>query len=275
MSQYQFAKSAVGKFCLEEISPCNIPRDPAVFLSKSMSPQSAEQKGEMFNKPYREAVGTLPRLSFGTRPDICYAVSQSARYNNWRAVLRFIRYLKGTLKLGLRLMSMDTMDSMDTCNDFLKRFNSCNFLDFECVAYNNERRISDPDISEPTGNVDSNHGRCIDTRISVTCFIYYLLCRVICWQTKQQTTVALSSMGVEYMVTCVASQGAIWLVRLLKDFDCLFTKPISLMDYNQSCIYLFKNPGDFAKSQHIDTRYHFVRDQVEAGNLLLKKIDTK
>ena len=165
--------------------------------------------------------------------------------------------------------------SMETSNDFLKRFNSLNFLDFECVAYNNGRRINDPDICEPTGFVDSNHGRCIDTRRSVTGFIFYLGCCVICWQSKQQTSVALSSMEAEYMAACAASQEAIWLVRLLKEFGCLFTKPISLMEDNQSCIYLSKNPGDFAKSKHIDTRYHFVREQVEAVNKILRKIDTK
>jgi len=79
MYQYQFAKSAVKKFCPEELSPCYSPGDPAVFLSKSMSPQSVEEKGEMAKVPYREAVDTLLWLSFGTRPDICYAVSKAAR----------------------------------------------------------------------------------------------------------------------------------------------------------------------------------------------------
>jgi len=44
-----------------------------------MSPQSLEEKGEMAKVPYREAVDTLLWLSFGTRPDICYAVSKAAR----------------------------------------------------------------------------------------------------------------------------------------------------------------------------------------------------
>jgi hypothetical protein len=82
-------------------------------------------------------------------------------------------------------------------------------------------------------------------------------------------------MEAEYMAACAASQEAIWLVRLLKEFGCLFTKPITILEDNQACIYLSKNPGDFAKSKHIDTRYHFVREQVEAGTLALKKIDTK
>jgi len=82
-------------------------------------------------------------------------------------------------------------------------------------------------------------------------------------------------MEAEYKAACVASQEAIWLVRLLKVFGCLFAKPISLMEDNQPCIYLSKNPGGFAKSKHIDTQYHFEREQVEVGNLILRKIDTK
>jgi len=82
-------------------------------------------------------------------------------------------------------------------------------------------------------------------------------------------------MEAEYMAACAASQEAIWLGRLLREFGCLFSKPIILLEDNQSCIYLSKNPGDFAKSKHIDTRYHFVREQVEEGTIILKKIDTK
>jgi len=74
------------------------------------------------------------------------------------------------------------------------------------------------------------------------------------------------------MAACAASQEAIRLVRLLKEFGCLFTKPISLMEDNQSLIYLSKYPGDFVKSKHISTRYHFVKEQVK---VILRKIDTK
>jgi len=115
---------------------------------------------------------------------------------------------------------------MESSNDFLKRFDSLNFLDFEFVTCNNGKRISDPDICEPTGLIVPNHGRCKDTRRSVNGFIFYTGCCVICWQSKQQIAVALSSMEAVYMAACAASQEAIWLVRLLKEFGCLFTKPI-------------------------------------------------
>jgi len=40
-------------------------------------------------------------------------------------------------------------------------------------------------------------------------------------------------------------------------------------------IHLYKNPGNFSKSKHIDTRYHFLREQVVAGSIILLKVDTK
>jgi len=114
LSQYQYAKKAVAKFLTDDQSPLNTPCDPSITLSKSMSPTTQEERDEMANIPYRQAVGTLLWLSLGTRPDICYAVSQVAKFNDcfgrehWKAVLRIFRFLKGTLKLGLKFSSTDT-----------------------------------------------------------------------------------------------------------------------------------------------------------------------
>ena len=82
-------------------------------------------------------------------------------------------------------------------------------------------------------------------------------------------------MKAEYMAACAAAQEAIWLIKLLKEFGCLFTKPVIILEDNSAAIHLSKNPGDFSKSKHIDTRYHFVREQVEQGSIILMKVDTK
>jgi len=143
-----------------------------------------------------------------TRPDISYAVSQVANVNDsfriehWNAVKRKFRYSKKTMRMGLRFMNTDTS------NDFLQGINTLTHLlnDFVCVPFNRgERFINDKDICLSTGFVDTNHGKCNYTRRSVTGLIYYLGMCVISWQTKQQTSVALSSMEVEYMAACVAT----------------------------------------------------------------------
>ena len=71
-----------------------------------------------------------------------------------------------------------------------------------------------------TGLVDSDLARCLDTRGSVTVFLFLLGCCIISWQSKEQTSVALSSMEAENMAESAATQEADWLSRLLKEFGC-------------------------------------------------------
>jgi len=85
LSQYQFTKAAIEKFfpsTQSPLSPIDSPSDVNVTLSRSMSPQTPEERGEMAKIPFREAVGTLLWLSLGTHPDICYAVAQVAKFND-------------------------------------------------------------------------------------------------------------------------------------------------------------------------------------------------
>jgi len=79
----------------------------------------------------------------------------------------------------------------------------------------------------------------------------------------------------EYMAACAAAHEAIWLIKLLKEFGCNFIKPTILLEDNFTAIHLSRNPGNFSKSKHIDTRYHFVREQVAAGSIILVRVDTK
>ena len=40
-------------------------------------------------------------------------------------------------------------------------------------------------------------------------------------------------------------------------------------------IFLAKNQTYHARTKHIDVKYHYVREIIEGGDVLLKKIDTK
>jgi len=154
----------------------------------------------------------------------------------------------------------------------MKKFNSLNYLsDKDEISLNHNIGALLELLRILLGFVDSDHGRDPDTRRAITGFIFFLGSCIISWQSKSQTSVALSSMEAEYMAACAASQETIWLSKILQEFGSLFTKPIILLEDNQACIHLSKNPGDFTKSKHIDTRYHFVREQVEKGTIILNR----
>jgi len=82
-------------------------------------------------------------------------------------------------------------------------------------------------------------------------------------------------MEAENMSACACSQEGIWLKRLLEKFGCRFSgPPLTVFEDNMACIYYSRNPGDHQRTKHIDQKYLFVREQVEAGNIILQKIKT-
>lgn len=51
--------------------------------------------------------------------------------------------------------------------------------------------------------------------------------------------------------------------------------PISLMVDNKSAISLAKNPVAHGRSKHIETKFHFLRDQVSKGKIELHHFRTE
>jgi len=81
--------------------------DINVKLTKDKKDPSEEER----NLPYRKLVGCITYLAMTTRPDIAFAASCLGQFNNcyteihWRAAKRVLRYLKGTMNLGLKYAS--------------------------------------------------------------------------------------------------------------------------------------------------------------------------
>jgi hypothetical protein len=79
-------------------------------------------------------------------------------------------------------------------------------------------------------------------------------------------------MEAEYMAACATTQEALWLVALLKALGFHQSRPVQIQEDNQSAIAYSKNPTSHKYTKHIDTRYHFVREQVEAQTVVLVKV---
>jgi len=230
-----------------QLNSARTPMCSKLHLSKSMCPSTPEEVEAMRHIPYRQAIGCLLWLAMGTRSDIAYAVAQVARFCenpgriHWEAVCRIFRYLIGTEDMGIEY-------SMDDKSLHGVRFGSLDVYS------------------------DSDHARCIDTRRSVTGFVFFLAGGPICWQSRQQHTVALSSMEAEYMAACATVQEALWLVAILECLGFSQSKAVPIYEDNQSAIAYSKNPTSHKYTKHIDMRYHFVREQVELKKVELIKI---
>jgi hypothetical protein len=239
LSQTTYIKDILQKFGFSNCKPISTPLDPGMKLSK----HSTQMGTEIF--PYREIIGSLMYLMVCTRPDISYAIGQLSKYNSnygkehVAGVKHLLRYLKGTENLG--------------------------------ITFGGENPIL-----RPIGFSDASYASDIDTRRSVTGYIYYYGGGPVTWKSKTQTSVALSSFESEYMALGSAAPEAIHLNNLYKELDSTYQEniPIMIFEDNTACIAMTKNPILHEKQKHIDVRYHYIRECVQRKAIDVKFIGT-
>ena len=82
------------------------------------------------------------------------------------------------------------------------------------------------------------------TRRSITGYKFFISGGPVSWQSRMQTSVALSSMEAEYMAASAATQEAMWQARLLEQMGMRVDLPIKLYEDNKSAIMFTDHPGD-------------------------------
>ena len=65
-----------------------------------------------------------------------------------------------------------------------------------------------------------------------------------------------------------------WLRRLLGELTGVEAHPPALMVDNQPAIALAKNPVLHDRSKHIDVKFHFLRDYVDRGQIVIEFVKT-
>ncbi|KAM2581849.1 hypothetical protein TB1_004065 [Malus domestica] len=193
---------------------------------------------------YYSLVGGLMYAMVCTRPNIAHAVGIVSRFMHnpgkmhWDVAKWILRYLHGARNTGI------------------------------CFERNNGE-IDKFSI----GYVDSDFSSDLDKRRSTIGYVFTMAKGHVCWRSILQPTVALSTTEVEYMAMVEAIKEAIWTLGLIEDFG---VKQHKLDEYcdSQSAIYLAKYQVHHARTKHIDVRYHFVREVIAEGEILVKKIAT-
>jgi len=164
----------------------------------------------MTHVPYANVVGSLMYAMVCTRPDLSQAVSIVCRYmhdsgqGHWEAVKWILRYIKGTIDVGL-VFQKDSTGKQDYI-----------------------------------GYVDSDYAGDLNKCRSTTGHVFTFFQAPVSWRSTLQSTVALSTIEAEYMAMTEAMKEAIWLQGLLDDLgveqDLLKINCDSI-----SVIYLAKN----------------------------------
>lgn len=241
MSQKKYIRDIQQRFNMEDCKPVATPMNPAVKLSKEMSPTTKEEKVKMSQVPYRNLIGSLMYLATSTRPDIAHAVSSLSQFSenpgeeHWRAAKRVIHYLKKTINMGITFTKTG---------------------------------------KKLIGFSDADWGACIDDRRSYTGYLFKLAGGPISWSSKKQKTVAMSSVEAECMALSEAAKETIYLRSFLSVIVGKSQSTVLLCD-NQSAGLMAKNPVFHERTKHIDIRHHFVRYSVEKGDVKIEYLPTE
>ena len=196
---------------------------------------------EYFKEPsyFRSLAGKLQYLTL-TRPDLQFAVNlvcqrmHKPTVADFNLLKRVLRYIKGTLTMGLQFAS----DS----DSSLKAF------------------------------CDSDWAGCSETRRSTCGFCTMIGSNLISWSAKRQDSVSRSSKEAEYRCLSDTAAELSWIRDLLQELGFPSMQPAEAYCDNLSAVHLTANPVLHKKSKHFATHYHFAREQVAKGTLIVQHV---
>nr|GEW69870.1 uncharacterized mitochondrial protein AtMg00810-like [Tanacetum cinerariifolium] len=128
-------------------------------------------------------------------------------------------------------------------------------------------------IPTPT---DSNWGGVNNAGRSTTAYILYLGTNIISWKSTLQKSVSRSSTEAKYYKALAnASAELCWTKNLLHQLGIPTNHTPTLFCDNTSATYLCANPVYHSRMKHVALDYHFVREQVSAGQLRVLHISSQ
>ncbi|GKA44030.1 ribonuclease H-like domain-containing protein [Tanacetum coccineum] len=191
---------------------------------------------------YRRLAGGLQYLTF-TRPDLSYAVQQICLYMHdprephLAALKRILRYVQGTLDLGLHLYASSTTSLV--------------------------------------GYTDDVWAGCPSTRRSTSGYCIFLGDNLLSWSAKRHHTLSCSSVEAEYRGVANVVAETAWLRNLLRELHSPLSTATLVYCNRVSAVYMSANPIQHQRTKHIEIDIHFVCDMVTAGQVRVLHVPSR
>ncbi|CAM8878112.1 unnamed protein product [Rhodiola kirilowii] len=227
LTQSHYIEKVLKKYKYFNCHPMNTPFES----SKHLLPNKGAPVSQL---EYSRVIGSLMCAITNTRPDIAFAVGKLSRYisnpseDHWQAVHRVLRYLKGTMNLGLV------------------------YSEFPSVieGYSDASWISNEEDHSSTSG-----------------WVFLLGGGVISWASEKQTCISSSTMESELVALAAALKEAEWLKNMIHEIP-LWERPISPISIHcDSAAKLAKVYSHVynGKSRHLGVRHSAVRELITHG----------
>jgi hypothetical protein len=234
ISQTKYTFDLLKKFDMDKAKPIKTPMGTNGHLDLDMGDKSVDQK------VYRSMIGLLLYLD-ASRPDIMLSACMCVRFQvapkecHLRAIKRIMRYLVLTPYLGLWYPKG---------------------AHFELIGY-----------------FDADYAGCKVDRKSTSGTCQFLSRSLVCWSSKKQNSVALSTAEAKYVTVGSCCAQLLWMRKTLKDYDYTLNHVPLLCD-NESAIKISYNSCEHSRTKHIDIRHHFLRDHAIKGDIVIFHVKT-
>jgi len=213
-----------------------------------LTTEEGRKEAELMKKlDYRSRIGELLWLSRVSRPDISVAVCKLSTVTinpglvHWDLSSHLIQYVYHTRHLGI----------------VYKRGESDYPYGFADVAFS------------------PNYGNVVDNYRSFEGYLMKMAGGPISWGAKFQKLLALSSTEAEYYGLTTAAKVAIHLTSLCEDLGIHSDEPFLIYEDNKAAMKMADNSFDTKRTAHLDRRAHYIREQVNNGNIQLDYCPTK
>ena len=237
--QSAYIEKVLKRFGMDEAYPLSTPMVVRSLDTKN-DPFRPKEDNEMIlgpEVPYLSAIGALLYLAQCTRPDIAFSVNLLARYSSaptirhWNGVKNILRYLRGTINMGLLYAYQPTGNQ-------------------GLVGYADAGYLSDPHKAR-----------------SQTGYVFTYGNTAISWRSTKQTLVATSSNHSEILALHEASRECVWLrsvinhIRSACDLPSVTNNPTIMHEDNAACIAQIKGgyiKGD--RTKHISPKFFYTHE---------------
>jgi len=235
LTQSGYILDILRRFGMENCNPIATPAEVGTRQTQTADSTNVE------DWPYRELIGALLYLAVATRPDIANTVSRLAQFttapekSHWLAAKRVLRYLAGTVRIGL---------------------------------------VYTPTDQPLLGYSDADWGGDLVTRKSYSGYAFLMSGGAVTWKSQKQRSVALSSTEAEYVSLSEAVKEGLYLRSLLMEIKLDEPAELTICIDNRGAQCLANDPVSHTRLKHIDVRYHFTRDAVQGGAVKLHHVPT-
>ncbi|UYV72967.1 hypothetical protein LAZ67_10001294 [Cordylochernes scorpioides] len=214
LQQSHYVQKILQKYGMENCKEVPTPGSKEINLDNHIEDDNCDQH------TYGEALGMLMFLAVNTRPDIAYITSKLSQYSrqpkhmHWTAIKRVMRYLRGTIDLGVKFERGKT--------GILKSYT---------------------DTSWSTTHDRKSYGR----------YVLKLGEATKDWKSTKQPLVALSTMKVEMIAACESCCQIKWIINLLRELEewNFMEKPTAIYTDSQSLINWISSPKQSNRCRHI------------------------